>query len=122
MHRATSTRRGKSKERGMRTHVGSSMGSKAEDAQQEKAAVETILEHSSPKDRLEDEKKKLEKAQRTHERMLKKLEEATARTATREARFRLKVTDARFLLISRNESFKTQKRSWRVNMRSYQKR
>lgn len=69
------------------------MGRATDDHEKEKKDVEEIIDHTnlSPKVRLEEEKKNLQKAQRTHERMLKKLEEASARTATREAKFHLRV-------------------------------
>eukprot|EP01127_Copromyxa_protea_P015061 TRINITY_DN4282_c0_g1_i1.p1 TRINITY_DN4282_c0_g1~~TRINITY_DN4282_c0_g1_i1.p1 ORF type:complete len:854 (-),score=258.33 TRINITY_DN4282_c0_g1_i1:37-2598(-) len=104
LHKSTQHRaRGKSKERVMRTNLASSTNRVAEDTQA-KNDVDNILVNTSlsVKDRVEEEGKKLEKAQRTHERLLKKLEEASARTATREAKFRLRErefqdTEARLL-------------------------
>lgn len=87
----TQSQRGKSPTRKrLQTTLGGS--SLIADHEKEKD-VEEIMDHTnlSPKVRLDEEKKSYDKAQRTHERMLKRLEEASARTATREARFRLKV-------------------------------
>lgn len=55
----------------------------------------TVTFQDTPKQQLEAEKANLQKAQRANERLMKRMEEVTVRSATKEAEFRLKERDFR---------------------------